>query len=308
MKRLLPLALLLAAPLGAAEIWSCQTNCNLTGDTERDGAWRAPLPKPAYVAATTGNNVATTVNGVLTCRYWWNTVGSVRWRLPSAINANHCVSIKENGVEGFWPASRVWPATTEPPKLFTVFDIEPSPSFNGDTVTVTWSTIPGTTQCRASWQSAEERNLWNLPLSGTKTLIQEIAGAYAESMDCKHPLVNAGISRGYRVLPRGFDCAPGNLEAVNRHVTWETMPLADWTTEYQGMAVWLCNTPQGVRKQKMLFNVKNVAMGNQEIIEGVKTIETKLRECMLNCAVVLPTRQQELLEQFALRAVMKEPM
>jgi hypothetical protein len=310
MKRLL---LLLAISYGAsgAEIWSCQTNCNITGDTYNDGAWRPALPKPTYIAATSGTNRATMQDGVLTCRNFWNTSGAIKWRLPVNIAPDHCVSVKDLGVESVWPASRVWPTapdTPSIPKLLTLFTIEPSPSFNGDPITVTWETIAGVISCRASWQSAEDRELWNLPLNGTKQLIQEFAGSYSEKIECKHPLVSGGFLHGYRVLSRGFDCAPANLAAVERHVTWELLPLSAMSPEYQGMAIWQCQTPQGIRKQKMLFNVKNVATGSQEIIEGVNTIEAKLRDCMLNCQTILPAAQRDLLEQFALRAVMKEPM
>lgn len=103
----------------APVVWSCNPSnptaqppnpapCNLSGNTYNDGAFRPLIPKPVYVAATTGTNTNCATN-------WWNTSGAVRWLASATLPGNACVAIRTGNVESFAAASVLWPATPPPP-------------------------------------------------------------------------------------------------------------------------------------------------------------------------------------------------
>lgn len=257
MKRLV-ISLLISWPLfyGVAHgqtapvVWSCQTNCSATSNTYNDGAFRALIPKPVYVAATTGTNTNCAVN-------WWNTSGAVRWRLTSTIAGNSCVSIRTGNVESFAAASTLWPATPPPPPV--------------DCVVGEWSdwTAGEWGQCRNRTQSRVE----------TRSRVV-VTPASNGGNQCPVLTETRTASQPCSLSP---PCFPESKADVDNHVAWEPLTLANWTLKYQAKAVWFCESPDGPRKQKWVFGLDAVATNARKKLDGLLNWDDVRDACEASC-------------------------
>lgn len=251
------------------QVWSCASNCSATSNTYNDGAWRVASPAPAYVAATNGTNTQCQTN-------WWNRVGTVRWRRPADLAANHCVAIRTGSVESFVPASTfAWPPTTEPP---------PPPV---DCVVGEWSPyVAGEWgQCRNRTQSRTE----------TRSRVV-LTPASNGGQACPALTETREVSQACSLSP---PCFPESKADVDAHVAWEPLSLANWTVKYQAKAVWFCASPAGPVRQAWVFGLDTVTRNARKKLDGVLNWNDVRDLCEAECEALPAGPLRDELEAYA---------
>jgi hypothetical protein len=314
-------------------VWSCLTNCSSTSNTYNDGAFRAPSPAPAYVAATNGTNTACTRN-------WWNTVGSVRWRRPADIAANHCVAIRVGTSESFAPASQFgWPPSATPPTPVNcvvseygacsavdgkkrrtvvtppsnggaacpileddcqlpaptvVLSINKNPILIGESVTISW-TSTNAAFCQVNYEAAISADLAGSRTLGPFTFAQTVSlGVICRSFFGEY---GAFVSLQVHAPPtHSPNCFPHLGDA--RKVRAE--PLQTTGTRYDLKAVWFCGTPEGPRKMAWVTSYSEIAKRAAQELAGIDYDEEEARaQCESTCETLPPGPLKDELDAFA---------